>query len=291
MNGGCDTKVKQILEAIEYGTLPPVETEGRLFSIIENEINKEDEAADLGLISVAQDLLLELHNRADELDEDREGRLDQLRKRIDATIADQAVRRVKSRGIVKTIVAVAAVTVIAFGISNPFRWSWLESWSTSDEQQRVIERHTVTVDMVSKAIAMHEATGFFVVNNVEELNELLGFVTGIPAVIEDKWSAVNVFAHCFVDFIQVVVRYADVEGGTQSFTCTISYYADADFALFTFEQSREGESKMVGDRNFYISRNFDQTSVSWYDEATVIHISGSIDDEEAVSIMMEMIGG
>ena len=63
MNGAGGTAVKQILKAIENGTLPTDETQRRLMALIENEANRMDGPADEELISACMDLLERLQGR------------------------------------------------------------------------------------------------------------------------------------------------------------------------------------------------------------------------------------
>ena len=139
MSGNCDTKVKQILDAIEYGKLLPADTEKRLLDMIEHEINKEDTAADMGLISIAQDLLFELHSLSCERTEENERRLDQLRKRISGTVAKREAYGNAMRRVIKIGAAVAVFVLLVVGVGYPLQLTWFESWSTPDEQQRVVQ--------------------------------------------------------------------------------------------------------------------------------------------------------
>lgn len=290
MNGRCDTKVKQILDAIEYGALPPAETEKRLFSIIEHEINKEDAAADMSLVSVAQDLLLELHNSSSETNEEHERRINQLRQRIEATVAKRDARGHFTRRIVKLAAVTAAVVLLMIGIGSPMRWTWFESWSTLDEQQRVVQLKDVTLDLVSQAIADNPETGMQVVKNADEIREYLGFDIGVRQQLGDHWDFYEGYIQYFNDSIEVAIRYTRDEGSESSLMVNLTFYTDSEFAWFMFEQSQDGDIISANGSNMYVCENNNRVSAVCHQGMTLFHLSGDVTEEEIVMLVLEIIG-
>lgn len=290
MNGNCDTKVKQILDAIEYGKLLPADTEKRLLDMIECEINKEDTAADMGLISIAQDLLFELHNLSCERTEENERRLDQLRQRIEATVEKRESRGLVTRRIVKIVAVAAAFILLAVGISSPIQWTWFESWSTPDEQQRVVQLHSVSIDLVSQAIADNDSSGLFVVNDAEDIDKYLGFDLEIPNRIGDGWHFEEGHIQYFFDSVELAIRYTHSERPDNSFSSHIIFYTDPEFAWFVFEQSHDGKSVSVNGQKIYVTKNVDKVSTVWHHATTVIHSSGKLLEDEMIMLTLELIG-
>lgn len=290
MNGRCDTKVKQILDAIEYGILPPTETEKRLLSIIEHEINKEDAVADMSLVSLAQDLLFELHNSTSETNEEYERRINQLRQRIEATVAKRDARRHFTRRIVKLVAVAAAVVLLMIGIGSPVRWTWFESWSTPDEQQRVVQLHAVTIDLISRAIAENGASGLRVVNDVDAIGECLGFDVGIPSLLGSDWSFSEGYIQYYFDSIELVVRFTHREFPERCLMGHIVFYTDLEFAWFVFEQSHDGDDVHVNGQRIYVTNNIDKASAVWYKGTTILNLSGDVTEEEIVVLTLELIG-
>lgn len=290
MNGNCDTKVKQILDAIEYGKLLPADTEKRLLDMIECEINKEDTAADMGLISIAQDLLFEMHSLSCERTEESERRLDQLRKRISGTVAKREAYGNAKRRVIKIGAAAAVFILLVVGICSPIQWTWYESWSTPDEQQRVVKLHAVTLDLVSQAIADHGTSEVHTVGAAHEVGEYLGFDLGIHQRLGDKWEFQEGYIQYCLDSIEVVIRYTQIEYPDKRLTCNITFFTDSEFAWFMFEQSQEGTCVSVDCYDVYVSRNLDRVSAAWYQGTTILHLSGDVTEEEILMLTLEMIG-
>lgn len=291
MHGNCRAQVKQILEAIEYGNLPPSETEKRLLEVIDNEIAKEDTAADMVLISVAQNLLLELHGNPLGTEEAYEMRIAQLRSRIEATVAEQAVKRHRSRRIVKIAVAVAAILVIVAGIGVPLHRTWFESWSTPDEQQRIIMGHEITSEIVASAIAGNEDAAATVVESFSDLPVLLGFDPRVPETLNDAWLAYYGSVRYFPGYIKITAIYQHRANSEQSITCSVNFYTDAEYAYFSFEQNREGTAVHMDGCEMYVSENLDRTNVCWYNNNVYVWLSGELTPDEATTLMLDLIGG
>lgn len=288
MNGDRRTHVKRILEAIENGTLPPPETERRLCELIEHEVTRTDASPDEEFISACIALWDELHSQDST---DYVERAAQLRLRIDSTLCTLQKRQKRNRVLTKVAAAVAAVIVLVVGISLPVRWIWFDSWSTPDEQQHVIMGHEISVEMVDTAIAENENRGSIVVDDVSELRQLLGFDLNIPLTIGDGWQVKNCTLWFLTGYIKVGVIYEHPDRVGSSLTCTIHIYNDIEYAYFSFEQSRDGHSLIIGNQELYISQNVARTTVNWYNNLMYVRLVGSVSEDEAVNLMLELIGG
>lgn len=288
MNGDRRTHVKRILEAIENGTLPPPETERRLCELIEHKVTRTDASQDEEFISACIALWDELHSQDST---DYEECAAQLRFRIDSTLCNLQKRQKRNRVLTKVVAAVAAVIVLVVGISFPVRWIWFDSWSTPDEQQHFIMGHEISVDMVDTAIAEHENRGSLVVDDVSELEQLLGFTLGIPPTLGDGWQVKNCTVRFFTGYIKVAVMYEHPHFDGKSLTSTIHIYNDIEYAYFSFEQSRDGHSIAIGDHEFYVSQNETRTTVNWYNNLMYVRLVGAVSEDEAINLMLELIGG
>ena len=118
MNGAGGTAVKQIMKAIENGSLPTNETQRRLMALIENEANRMDGPADEELISACMDLLERLQGRTYTEDE---ARITALNQRIAAAIAKKEKQR-RMASMAVRLMAAAAVILLFVGV----RVSWFE---------------------------------------------------------------------------------------------------------------------------------------------------------------------
>ena len=238
MNGECGTAVKQILQAIENGTIPVDEMQRRLMELIQKEANRTDGPADEELMSACIDLMERLQGR--EYVEDEE-RIAALNQRIAEAIQKKQQSQERWHTAFRAVGAIAAVLVLLVGIGVPLRWTWFESWSTPDEQQHVIMGHEITVNMVASAIAENEAKEPIVVSDFSEFEEHLGFDPGIPSVLGGEWTKAYGSIRYFSGYIQIVVKYIHTEKPEKSIACTINYFTDVEYAYFAFEQNRAGD--------------------------------------------------
>lgn len=287
MNGDRGAAVKQILKAIRFGTLPTDETQRRLMELIQKEANRTDGPADEKLISACMELMERFQGR--EYKED-EARIAALNQRIAASIQRKQRGQNRRRTAFRVVSAIAAVLVLIVGIGLPLRWIWFESWSTPDEQQHVIMGHEITVDMVASAIAENEAKEPIVVSDFSEFEEHLGFDPGIPSVLDDDWVENKGEIRYFTGYIKVVAMYGNRIYPEKKITCTLNFYTDIEFAYFSFEQSREGEMQSVQDIDIYVSNNMERNSATWYNNNMYIKIAGQIASNEAVNILLRLIG-
>lgn len=287
MNGDCGTAVKQIMNAIEYGKLPTDETQRRLMELIQKEANRTDGPADEELISACVDLMERLQGRVVEEDE---ARITALNRRIADAIKKKQREQERRRTAFRAVSAIAAVLALIVGIGVPLHWTWFESWSTPDEQQRVIMGHEITVDMVTAAIAENEAKEPIVVSNFSEFEEHLGFDPGIPANLGDEWIAEYGSIRFFTGYVQIVAIYARSDAPNVRITCTICYFTDVEYAYFTFEQNAEGKQASFGGTDVYLSDNAERNSATWYNENMYVRAVGQLSSDDVADILLKLIG-
>lgn len=287
MNGEGGTAVKQILLAIENGALPPDETQRRLIGLIQKEATRIDGPANEELISACMNLMERLQGC--EPVEDG-ARIAALNQRIADAIQEKKRNQERWRTTFRTVGAVAAVLVLLLGIGIPLRWTWFVSWSTPDEQQHVIMGHEITVDMVATAIAENKANEPIVVSDFSEFEKHLGFDPGIPFVLSDEWVADYGSIRYFSGYIQIVAMYVHMEDPDASITCTINYFADIEYAYFSFEQNCEGEKQRIQSLDFYLSNNIKRNSATWFNNNMYAKVTGQITSAETVEILLRLIG-
>ena len=287
MNGDRGAAVKQIMKAIEYGTLPTDEIQRRLMELIQKEANRADGPADEEIISACMDLMEHFQGR--EYVEDK-ARISALNQRIADAIQKKQRSQERRHTAFRAVSAIAAVLVLIVGIGVPLRWTWFESWSTPDEQQHVIMGQEIAVDMVASAIAENEAKEPIVVSDFSEFERHLGFDPGIPSNLGDEWIADYGSIRFFSGYIRLVARYASSQTHDVSITCTMNYFVDVEYAYFSFEQSREGEIWSVKDMDIYVSNNMERNSATWYNNNMYAKVAGQITPEDAVGVILRLIG-
>lgn len=290
MNGDRGAAVKQIMKAIEYGTLPADETQRRLMELIQKEASRTDGPADEALISSCVDLMERFQGREDSKDEER---ITALNQRIADAIQKKQRRQEHRRTAFRAVSAIAAVLVLIVGIGVPLRWTWFESWSTPDEQQHVIMGHEITVDMVASAIADSAEldTTTVAVNDFAQIDEILGLPLSIPSVLAGEWIASNGFINYAPGYIKVSLVYNNANDSNQQVAAVINLYSDIEYAYFSFEQSRNGELISFNGIEYYVSDNMGQTSACWYNAATLIFLTGDIEVDKMTNLVISLIGG
>lgn len=290
MNGARRAAVKQIMKAIDNGTLPADETKRRLFELIEKEAHQTDRPADNELVSACLELLEQLMGQTNVMDEERTAALNQ---RIAAAIKKKEQHQDRVRIAVRTVGAIAAVLVLLVGIGIPLRWTWFESRSTPDEQQYVIMGHEITVDMVETAIAASGSydTTTIPVDDFTQIDKILGFPLNIPAVLAEDWIASKGFINYFPGYIKVSLIYANKSNSSENVTCTVSLFTDIEYAYFSFEQSLEGDLVNADGVELYVSDNITRASACWYDNNMYVRVAGDANRDEITKIATSLLGG
>lgn len=288
MNGDRGAAVKQIIQAIEYGTLPTDETQRRLMELIQKEANRIDGPADEELMSACIDLMERLQGREHVEDE---ARIAALNQRIAESIQKKQRRQKHRHTAFRAVGAIAAVVVLLVGIGVPLRWTWFESWSTPDEQQHVIIGHEITVDMVTAAIAENEAKEPIPISDFAEFEKHLGFDPTIPLALCNDWTADHGLIQFFSGYIQIVARYVHTENPEKSITCTVCYFTDVEYAYFSFEQNRAGDKVQVNDIEVYVSDNMERSAACWYNNNMYVWLSGDVAADESLTMILNLIGG
>lgn len=283
MNGAGGTAVKQIMKAIENGSLPTNETQRRLMALIENEANRMDGPADEELISACMDLLERLQGRTYTEDE---ARITALNQRIAAAIAKkEKQRRMVSMAV--RLVAAAAVILLFVGVCV----SWFEHSNTPDGQQHIITGQEITVEMVQAAIAENAGKGSFETTDLQELQQVLGFNPQIPEVIADEWLA----SVCNVLFmrnnIQIAVMYESIEARDANLYYVLGYYSDIGDAHTTLEQSYTGTDITISDVKVYNTHNIDKQVACWNIENVVYELSAKMNEDDFMDILKTILRG
>lgn len=283
MNGAGETAVKQIMKAIENGSLPTNETQRRLMALIENEANRMDGPADEELISACMDLLERLQGRTYTEDE---ARITALNQRIAAAIAKKEKQR-RMASMAVRLMAAAAVILLFVGVCV----SWFEHSNTPDGQQHIITGQEITVEMVQAAIAENAGKGSFETTDLQELQQVLGFNPQIPEVIADEWQASVCNVLFLRNSIQVTVTYARGEPQDGYISYVIGYYSDISDARTTLEQSYRGTDITISDVKVYTTHNIDKQVACWNIENVVHELSAGINESDFFNIMTTILEG
>ena len=114
-----EKEVQAILQAIDYGHLPPRETQRRLLNIIQAEAARTDAPTDETKIHTCMDLLERLQGEQKPI---APARVDALRQHIAAAHQKNERKRQKRKKIIAAAACSAAAIAVAFAVSHPLLW-------------------------------------------------------------------------------------------------------------------------------------------------------------------------
>lgn len=279
MSGTKKEHVKIILQTIENGTLSEAETEQRLLGLVRQEAERKDRPADLGLIRACVELGDQLQGRSGDVDSER---IDKLKRRIAITYEERRKKKEKRKAILKYASFGAAAVLLVASFFVPQHWSWIESWSTPDEQQRVLIGHEVTVDRVAKALADHATVEqqTYSVNSSAEIDALLGFQSGVPQTIDGEWTLSRGYVDYMSGYIKLSLMYVSSTDPQKRISANMNLFTDIERAAFTFEQTNDGQMQRVNGLDIYVADNEGQTTAYWYNKNMYICLSGSASETE-----------
>ena len=279
--------IRQLLETVAYGQLPPDETQVRLDALLRSEADRQDRPADLALINAAQTLLEELHGRRVQPAEE-ERRLERLKRRIGVTAAALQARRRRCGRVARALAAASVLLVLVLGIGFPLRTSWFDSWSTPDEQQRIIAGQEFTTGTTASAADNDIGAQMYIVEDFALFDEMLGFELGVPQRI-GEWEARRGSITFLRDSIEITGAYRNTLDEERVMAGTVIIYTNMENAYFAFEQSETGSIRSYGGINMYVSRNVRRPTVVWYEDNLLVHVAGDMEETEAMAIVTEMV--
>ncbi len=188
-----------------------------------------------------------------------------------------------------TVILVVFAFLIFF-TQDMLSFDWFTQESNPDGQQYIIQGHEITISLIQKCIAEHDASSELKTNNWEELCDYLGFA---PSVISPEAFQVDVALYqAYVEpGIVMVNALYESEPGDAIAVLTLHYYTDLDEALFMFEQDAVGEKVSLCNHTVYTSTNLDHISYSWISDSTVSFLTGIFSPDVGLTIVEQLIGG
>ena len=272
MSDPKEKEVQAILQAIDYGHLPPRETQRRLLNIIQAEAARTDAPTDETKIHTCMDLLERLQGEQKPI---APARVDALRQHIAAAHQKNERKRQKRKKIIAAAACSAAAIVVAFAVSHPLLW--YENWTTSDEQQHFVADPTLpSGDTVE-------------VQSIAALDALIGRKTGIPEMVNGQWE----LQHRYVNFtrsgISISLMYVNAADAQQTIVGVINLISNPQYMMLSFEQSYEGTIQQFDRLNFYITENINKPVALWQGDDKLLLFSGRTSQEEVTSLLRTII--
>lgn len=288
MNGEQARKVLAIKDAIQDGSLTCAEMEGRLITAIEREWAKTDSPANVRLVSACQDLLWEIQT----------GGMTPYRSNIAANreaVMAKLMRYQKHRNIARVTARLcttaAVILILAFVGDGLLNRGWLNSNSTNDGQQYVIQGQSVETDIIQKGTAAIENDPKdLTTTNLSDATTFLGFQPQMPTWLPVGWEAKYFYVSMGDGYSRFTASFAQSNGEKGTLLFEIRTYSDAENAFASFEQNEDGSQIALGDRNVYLTQNMEKTKYIWHDGLKVFTLTGSVEPDVMQNIIIS-IGG
>ncbi|MBQ6950723.1 MAG: hypothetical protein IJN44_04430 [Clostridia bacterium] len=278
-----DGRFETILKTILQENPSKEEIERRLQAVIDEELSGPlmDMSADMELVQKCQSLLWTLKTNGafpypDHAQENKQKLLQKLQRP-----ASEKKQRLVYR---LAVAAAAAVLVLGLGLISLRRYC---GNSTPDGQQYIIKGHEITTEMVARAIAKHGAEGQFITSSKEEAENYLGFEIPVPSQLLGKYTCDQYYVHMLPFWAQSVSIYTHNE---LSIRTTVYYLTNVKDSVLVVEQNSDGDDYSINGEKIYISKNVDQTLLTWIEDNVVYCVSGNFDLEQGVEISKEIKG-
>ena len=269
-----EIQVQKLKESIQTGEMTIEELKDRLHLIIDTELLKDDEEVDIDLIKACESFFTHLHGKEEPLSE--EERQQQWAKIQDRIKSQGTKKRTFRKAPVYAAIAVAAIIILFFGISIKFQW-FLPS-STPDGQQYVITGKQVSIETISKAIASHDYEGWFETEQVEKMEDYLGFSIQNILPNPEGWKAINYYSTILPTEILLRVIFRNSQNADDVLNYVIHWITDFDDLNFVIEQNEEGKILTIGNQKVYRSENFEDVSYTWFSGSTFYSLFGASTD-------------
>lgn len=199
-------------------------------------------------------------------------------------------RNASAIGFAKRIALVCTAFVVLICLTQgAIRFRWFSQNSSSDEQQYIIQGHSITIDLITNSIAEHDQFDSIVTNSWDEFSQFLGFIPSIIAPSSLSASDTQYTAFIEEDVIKLIIQYRFTSRSPT--VLTIHHYIDAEEAHISFEQDKDGEQIEIDGVAVYRSTNIERNSFTWLCGATVYNIAGSLETDEYSRIIQELLGG
>lgn len=287
MNGDTRSCVDQILDAIEYGRLPIDETERRVQNLLDNEVSKTTEAADMDMVNACQSLLWELKTHGQIPYEDHS---EQIRASVEKEYSSWMRHHQRQQLAIK-IGSAGAVFLLVVGISLSLHWEWFSGNSTPDNQQYFVQGHEISTEMVAEALAGHDAFAQYEGDNMDELETYLGFQPNIPQRLENELFATRYSILFLPTEIQLNVFYTKSLDAPYELSYSIHYFTQINDAYISMEQSERGEYVEICGYHVYITNNLEHQLACWQIDNSMHVLLINTPDENIETVITEFIGG
>ena len=283
MGGQKKTSIIQILELIEYGSIPQNEAVHRLEALLQTEIERKDKAADMELVEACEELLWQIGTQGRlKFEDKRKENQAALMRRLERKRCRTAALRMGTRA----AAAFAVILVLAVLGDGILKWEWLSGNSTEDEQQYAIQGQSIDPGLVEEGVAAGDDNiAGLITTDWESVVAFLGTEPLRPDHLPEGWRVGHYHAIRFDDEQILTISYINEADPTATMKFLWDHYFSVEAANLALEQNNDGELVEIGGIRVYRSANIEKNRFVWIDGMSVCSLTTTCDVGEAEAIV------
>lgn len=276
--------IEKLRQEIQDGKINCEDIVKRLYVAIETEYLKD--TPDMEFIYNCEDFLWEIGTQGQVFVSANGQYVEVIKKHL----KKQPQKNRPTSGIAKRFAIVCAVFAFLVILSQSIAHiDWFSQSSSDDEQQYIIQGHSINVSMIAQSIAEHNEIDYLQTDNWDEFVDFLGFA---PSIIDPALFAATEMQYiAFIepDVIMIMVQYNP--SSHNPIAMTMNYYLDIEEAYMALEQNEEGKQFVLNGMEVYCSENVDRCMYTWLDQHVLYCVSGKLNHDEIMKIICDLIGG
>lgn len=284
MGGQKKTSIMQILELIEYGSIPQNEAVHRLEALLQTEIERKDRAADMELVEACEELLWQIGTQGRLKFEDK-------RKENQAALMRRLERKRRRTAALRmgtcAAAAFAVILVLAVLGDGILKREWLSGNSTEDEQQYAIQGQSIDPGLVEEGVAAGDdnIADRLITTDWESVVAFLGTEPLRPDHLPEGWRIGHYHAIRFDDEQILTISYINEADPTATMKFHWDHYFSVEAANLALEQNKDGELMEIGGIRVYGSSNMEKNRFVWIDGTTVCSLTTTCDAKDAEAVV------
>ncbi len=176
----------------------------------------------------------------------------------------------------------AALFILIIGGEALLHRTWINIFSTNDEQQFVIQGNEYNPYLVSEAEAGNEnSQATLTTTDYAEALSFLNQDLNLATSLLDGWEPIQYFCSVDIGVNTLTVFYQNDSASEQVLLMNVLLYNSIEEASVVFEQSYQGKYMDIANQSVYITENINIIVVTWQDNNTIFTLSGNIDLKDA----------
>lgn len=260
----------------------------RLSVAIESEYLKD--SPDVELIDTCEDLLWEIGTEGQQEFTSVSQCCLEMVKNHTYVAMQRRTKREQSYGFAgRFAIVLVALALLFFSTSGVIHIGWFTQSSSHDEQQYIIQGHSVDVKLIAQSISEHNEFGSIQTNDWNEFVDYLGFA---PQIIDPTLFGTDDMQYiAFIesDVIMLVVRY--YASTDKPIILTTNHFLEEQEAYVALEQDTTGTKHSIGNTVVYCSTNMDNVLLTWIEENALYSILCDSNNDECFDWIRNMTGG